>query len=247
MKMKYSRELRNMIYFEVYNRDVVSSRGRVYIRYDGLVLSSFRPVSVLSPRDVDDRLRVERRRKYVLVGRSSSNPSIYLTPQDVVVSIYDRKKLKKVTGKEYTIPERIRMRLSTLGNVDEVRVSRVFWEGVPEVVHEFVEFSWVYPVDVVLVLLYRSGKGGLGMKMFRFAVDEGENLDLKWVKKLNYWYGYVFRGAGYISVVSGYSKYVSFSDVHEVFSSVYSRKGREQVSFSEDRWLFDEEEGASLF
>lgn len=245
--MKYSRELRSTIYFEVYGYNVVVRRGRKYVRYDGLVLSSFRPISVLASEDVDRSLRVVGRRKYVLVGRSTSNPSIYLTSNDTIVYVYDRKLLKKVTGKELTIPERIRMRLSTLSNVED-GFRRCFWSEIPYYVGDNVVSSGVYPVVVSFLFLYRSGKGGLGLKMVRYIVDEGMDLDLRWVDRLKYQFGYVFSGFGYVTVVPMYSRYVTFSNVHDAFASSRSRKGRSQLFSEEDLWFDDDyEEGINFF
>lgn len=243
-RMRYSRELRNIVYFEVYGYNIIiSGRGRRYVKYDGLVLSSFRPIDVLCTEDMDDRLRVERRRKYVLIGRSSSNPSIFLSPSDDIVYIYDRKELERKTGKRYTIPERIRMRISTTSIVDEGGFSRYFWTDIPDIINDYLQGSGVYPVNVVFLLLYTSGREGIGMKMFRLRFDEEERLDLRWVRRLNYQYGYVFSGPGYVTVVPMYSRYVSFSDVHRALSSM---KSRERVS-EEDTKLWFEDDGSSFF
>lgn len=101
--MRYGRELESMIYFEVYGYRIRTSREGD-ILYDGLVLSSFRPVRVLALEALDSSLRVEERSKYVVL-KPSPNPSVYPSSSNVVIYVHDRKELeKKRRGRDMPSP-----------------------------------------------------------------------------------------------------------------------------------------------
>jgi len=116
----YSRELRNLVYFEVYGsgREIRTGRG-VYYRYPGIVLSGFRIIDVLVSRDLLEYLhRDMRKRKFIVVRKCGGNTRVVIKSKDVdkISYIYDLENLKRLTGKNGTIPERLLMRLKTLKN-----------------------------------------------------------------------------------------------------------------------------------
>jgi len=117
---RYSRELRNLVYFEVYGsgREIRTRRG-IYYRYPGVILSSFRLVDVLVSKDLLEYLRKDmRKRKFIVVRKCGGNTRVVIKSKDVdkISYIYDVENLKRLTGKSGTIPERLLMRLRTLKN-----------------------------------------------------------------------------------------------------------------------------------
>jgi|GEM_PF-2848401 len=113
MELRYSRELRGMIYFEVYGFSYAKYGRKRYAEFDGLVLSSFRPIKVLVPDPMDVSLRRERLVPKYVVLKTSSNERVVINENDVVINIYDTKELKRWTGKKTTIPYRVVARLYT--------------------------------------------------------------------------------------------------------------------------------------
>ncbi|MEM4959637.1 MAG: hypothetical protein QXX12_07210 [Nanopusillaceae archaeon] len=116
----YSRELRNLTYFEVYGsgREIRTRRG-IYYRYPGVVLSGFRMIDVLVSRDLLEYLhKDERKRKFIVVRKCGGNTRVVVRFRDIdkISYIYDLENLKRLTGKNGTIPERLLMRLRTLKN-----------------------------------------------------------------------------------------------------------------------------------
>jgi len=125
--LRYSRELRGMIYFEVYGFSYAKYGRKRYAEFDGLVLSSFRPVKVLMSDYLDLRLRKNKYPPKYVVFKSSGNSRVILSDSDInrICSIYDTRCLKNMTGKSATIPQRVLMRVSTL------RTNLVPWIDVP--------------------------------------------------------------------------------------------------------------------
>lgn len=160
--VRYSKEMRRLIYFESYGHAVPIEtwRGALY-RYWGIHLSSFRLIEVLATKEVAERLRKKKERKHVIVGRDCrGNNRVILRSSDMerIAYIYDEEALLKLTGKKNTIPERLLMRLKTL------------------------KINWISPKDLVLflrrnssryteyaLLLLHQGEGRVGMKLFEFS------------------------------------------------------------------------------
>ncbi|MEM4863455.1 MAG: hypothetical protein QW706_09810 [Candidatus Nezhaarchaeales archaeon] len=112
--------MRNLTYFEVYGsgREIRTRRG-IYYRYPGVILSSFRLVDVLVSKDLIKYLhKDERKRKFIVVRKCGGNTRVVIKSKDVdkISYIYDVENLKRLTGKNGTIPERLLMRLRTLKN-----------------------------------------------------------------------------------------------------------------------------------
>ena len=139
------------MYFEVYGNRVVMYRNRRYYSYDGIALSSFRPVEVLVPKTIVEKLKEEYVRKFV-VFRSVANKSVVISEGNKVVSIYNRQALKQLTGKGGTLPERLYMRVRTLRRMDS-GVFLIHWT-------EVLSYAWH---SLVILAIY-STRSGLGMK-----------------------------------------------------------------------------------
>ncbi len=204
--MRYSREIRRMIYFEAYGFNPVVYAGRRYIACDGLILSSFRPVKVLIPYDIYEYLRKARVKKYVAI-KSTSNKRITISTRDIVVSIYDRKRLKQITNKESTIPERIDMRLRTTSRDSEMYF--VPWNEIPS-------FLLSTGKKMILLALYYV-RSSLGMKMFKF--DNYSSIE-KLAKKLRYIEGLLINHREAFVYVPRPERYIHYNDVRRALISL---------------------------
>ncbi|MEM4047484.1 MAG: hypothetical protein QXI65_07205 [Metallosphaera sp.] len=97
----------------------IRTRRGIYYRYPGVILSSFRLVDVLASKDLIKYLhKDERKRKFIVVRKCGGNTRVVIKSKDVdkISYIYDVEKLRKLTGKNGTIPERLLKRLRTLKN-----------------------------------------------------------------------------------------------------------------------------------
>jgi len=115
-----------MIYFECYGYRLSRYGREGYVEFDGINLSSFRPVKVLIPNYMDVSLRREGLVPKYVVLKSTSNERVRINENDLVINIYDTKELKRWTGKEATVPFRVVRRLEAMP-----RRYLVSWTEVP--------------------------------------------------------------------------------------------------------------------
>ena len=207
--MIYSRELIKMIYFEAYGYNPVFYCNKEYVACKGIVLSSFRPVEVLLPPVLYQQLREAVVKKY-MVMKSTSNRRVVIARSDVarISCIYDRKKLKQLTGKEATIPERVAMRVRTIVRRDD-RLLHVWWTEVPSFLHDFSK-------KLILLALYYV-RNHLGIKIFE--VNNYEET-AKIVQKLNYSEGILAEHEEAYVFVPMATKHVHYNDVRKAFISL---------------------------
>jgi len=220
--MVYSREMRKMVYFEVYGNRVVMYGNRRYYSYDAVSLSSFRPVEVLVPRSIAEKLKEEYVRKFV-VFRITSNETLVLNMEDSIVNIYDRKTLKRLTGKEGTVPERLYMRVRTLRRVGG-RALLIHWT-------EILSYEW----NSLTILALYAKESGLGMKMIR-GEARGKMKDV--LKLLPYIDGYLIIHGDMATFVprSDVSK-VRYRDIAKAVALV---RGRQEMV--EEEFEYEEED-----
>jgi len=203
--MRYSREMRKMIYFEAYGFNPVTYGNRSYVSCHGLVLSSFRPVEVLVPYDLYSELRRARVKKYVVL-KSSSNKRVIVSADDRVINIYDRKKLQRYTGKHATVPERVVMRLQTMFTKTD-RMFFIDWIEVPS----FLSGDRL----LILLAIYYVGSG-LGMKMFHLDHQDAEKL----VRELRYIEGLLVDHGEVLVYVPKPVPYIHYNDVRRALVSL---------------------------
>jgi len=228
--MRYSREMRKMIYFEAYGFNPVAYGNRSYVSCHGLVLSSFRPVEVLIPYDLYTDLRKTRVKKYVLL-KSSSNKRVLVSADDRIINIYDRKRLQRYTGKHATIPERIVMRLQTLFTESD----RMFFANWVEVPSFFTEGRLL-----ILLAIYYV-RSSLGMKMFYF---NDHRLVKKLVRKLRYVEGLLAAHNEALVYVPKPTPYIHYNDVRRSLISLKYTSATETPIPVED---LEEEETANMY
>jgi len=230
--VKYSREMRRIIYFEPYGFNPVVYGNRGYMSCHGLVLSSFRPIEVLVLNNLYMDLRRARVKKFVAL-KSSSNKRVVIAKDDRIISIYDREKLRRYTGKRATIPERIAMRLQTLFETD----SRMFfadWVEVPSFLSE--------NKQLILLALYHA-RSSIGMKMLYF--DDCYLVE-ELIKKLSYEKGLLVVHDEALVYVPKPVPYIHYNDVRRALISLkYSFAGA-RISI-EDIGDSEEEEIADMY
>ncbi len=225
--MRYSRELRNMVYFEAYGFNPVIYGRKRYIAYEGMVLSSFRPVEALVDYITASRLREAMVKKYVIL-KSTSNKRVVIAGSDRVTSIYDRKRLRQLTGKEATVPERIAMRLQTVQRSDDDMLF-IGWYELP---------SYTFSKPLVLLLLYYV-RSRIGMKMFKLTDYEDVK---KLVEKLHYIDGLLVDHSEATVFIPRPVKHVHYNDVRRAFISLKAEERRELYEEGYLGKLYDEEE-----
>lgn len=138
-KRLYSRELRGLLYFEIYGHGMVAYRNQLRPVYWGINLSSMRPIRVLVDPLLRERLADSRARKYV-ARKWSSNWSLILKPKDrdAICNAYDTACLKRLTGKAAPLAERLLMRASTTH--DEL----IPWERLGDLVDDNVRICMLF-------------------------------------------------------------------------------------------------------
>ena len=222
----YSRELRGITYFEVYGFNPVMYGRKKYVVCEGMSLSSFRPIGVLVPYNKYSELKKAVVKKYVVL-KSSSNRRVTISDSDRIANIYDRKRLRQLTGREATIPERIAMRLRTLQRMSD-RMFFTHWK----------EVSSYMPEILVLLALYYV-RSRLGMKLFR--IEGLENIR-KLVWKIHYLDGLLIDHDDVYVFVPRPISHVHYNELRRAFISL---KIEEQHSEDEEEYmgeLHDEEE-----
>ena len=198
-----------MTYFEAYGYNPAFYHNKEYVACKGIVLSSFRPVEVLLPSALHEQLREAVVKKYVVI-KSTSNTRVFLARDDIarIACIYDKKKLKRLTGKEATIPERINMRVRTIRKRDD-RLLFVDWIEVPSYLYNS------YKKLILLALYYVRRR--LGVKMFEV---NGYEEAVKLVKKLSYSQGILAEHEEAYVFVPMATKHVHYNDVRKAFISL---------------------------
>jgi len=204
--MKYSREMRKIIYFEPYGFNPVVYGNREYMSCHGLVLSSFRPIEVLVPHNLYTDLRKARVKKFIAL-KSSSNERVLISRDDRIINIYDREKLLRYTGKHATIPERIVMRLQTLFTETD-RMFFADWVEIPSFLSE--------DKSLTLLAIYYVGSS-LGMKMFYF---NDHHLVEKLIRKLRYVEGLLVVHNEELVYVPKPTPYIHYNDVRRALISL---------------------------
>ncbi|MCD6362209.1 MAG: hypothetical protein J7M38_15225 [Armatimonadetes bacterium] len=224
----YSRELRNMVYFEVYRFNPSVYGRRKCVVCEGMVLSSFRPIEVLIPYDIHSILRRAVVKKYIAL-KTTSNKRVTIPGTEKIASIYDRKRLKQLTGKEATIPERISMRIRTLQRASD-RMLFAYWNELP---------SYIYSSEALILLALYYVRSRLGMKMFRF--EDLEHVK-KFVKKVHYLDGVLINHNDVYVYVPRPVNHVHYNDIRRAFLSLRIEQ-HEQLSEEEyGEEQYDEEE-----
>jgi len=195
-----------MVYFEVYRFNPSVYGRRKYVVCEGMVLSSFRHIEVLIPYDIYSILRRAVVKKYVAL-RTTSNKRVTISGTERIASIYDRKRLRQLTGKEATIPERISMRIRTLRRISD-RMLFAYWSEVP---------SYMYSSRALILLALYYVRSRLGMKMFRF--EDLEQVK-KFAKKVHYLDGVLIDHNDIYVYVPRPVNHVHYNDIRRAFISL---------------------------
>jgi len=232
MDVKYSRELRGMIYFECYGYRYVRYGRKRCVEFDGVVLSSFRPIKVLMSDYLDLKLRNNKYPPKYVVLKASSNSQVIVTDNDVIINIYDTKELKRYTGKTSTIPYRI------LSRVYATRSNLVSWNEIPSYL--------VSSEKLLLLALYwvRSlRRENLGIKMFWIqGLDEVKSF----VKMVRYEEGLLVNHGNVVVYVPKPGN-IHYRDLYRALKEMEMEKelDKTEEAFFIDRLSREEEEEES--
>lgn len=215
MRLRYSRELRNLIYYEygtlAIKPKIAVYRGKRYAAVPGILLSSFRPVRLLLSYRVARKSITNAIRKFVVV-KSTANDNVTISSNDKICNIYDVQCLKDKTGKAATIAERIAMRLATLhAEFDN-------WWNLRKHLRKQFYTGDIDPASKLVVLALYYVKNKLAMAMFTFDLNSifAEAVPI-FFKKLRYGESLYIHHDDYIVIVTKPVDSVGYHSLYKAY------------------------------